>query len=180
MLKLTYHNTVFGPIDFEYDRPVLRVGRSEDNDLVLRHPSVEPHHCILVFRDTKVLCLRPNQALSAETDLRSVTGPEFGIGDQLQIGELLFNLGRSARTVAIPSLPPPSVNAPEAPGPDTYFCPNCRVSYRSAELKHVGLVGHAKRSLCPRCSYVFEVESQPPTPAPTQKHWFRRSGTSRA
>jgi len=163
VLKLIYHNTVFGPIDLEYHRPVVRVGRSEDNDLVLRHSSVKRHHCVLVFRDAKVLCLRPDQAVLAETDLRNLTGPEFGVGDQLQIGELLFNLGRSARIVAIPARARanPGDNRlaegsdSQTASPDRYFCPHCRVSYNSAQLKRVGLVGHSKRWLCPKCSYVF-------------------------
>jgi pSer/pThr/pTyr-binding forkhead associated (FHA) protein len=104
VLKLVYHTPVFGPIDLEYAGPVVRAGRSEDNDLVLRHPSVEPHHCLLVFRGEKVLCLAPGQAISSQTDLGSVTGPEFGVGDQISIGELQFTLAHSAQTVALPEV----------------------------------------------------------------------------
>ena len=60
MLELIYHSGVFGPIHFEYSGPTVRVGSSEDNDLVLRHPSVELYHCLLVFRGEKVLCLPPD------------------------------------------------------------------------------------------------------------------------
>jgi FHA domain len=111
VLKLVYHTGVFGPIDLEYVGPIIRVGRSEDNDLVLRHPSVEPQHCVLVFRGEKVLCLSQDQAITSETDLASLAGPEFGVGDQLMIGGLQFSLAHSARTVAIPEIRRPDANA---------------------------------------------------------------------
>ncbi len=163
MLKLIYHTGVFGPIDLEYDRPVIHVGRSEDNDLVLRHPSVEPHHCRLVFRGEKVLLLPPGQVSLSQTELRSLTGPELGPGDPVQIGDLQFSLAHSSKTVAVPEVHSPSSTAGTwegAAGSGTdeearqrhYYCANCRTFVRDAEVKRVGLVGHAKRNLCPKCS----------------------------
>src|SRR5580765_3414598 len=101
MLKLIYHTPVFGPIDLEYDRPIIRVGRGEDNDLVLRHSSVEPHHCFLLFRGEKVLCLPPSEALPSPEEVPHLTGQEFGSGDSLWIGELQFTLDHSSRSVAV-------------------------------------------------------------------------------
>ena len=184
MLKLIYHTAVFGPIHLEYDRPVIRVGRSEDNDLVLRHPSIEPHHCLLVFRDEKVLYLAPVQALSAETDLRNLAGPEFGAGDRLRIGELQFSLAHSARTVAIPEVHSQDARAGAAEGGSAtgagdeasqrgHFCAHCRVFFPDAEVKRLGLVGHTKRYLCPKCGRVLDVEPEPPKPSPGRKTWLR-------
>ena len=177
VLKLIYHTTVFGPIDLEYDRPVIRVGRSEDNDLVLRDPSVEPHHCLLVFRGEKVLYLPSSQANLAKTDLRSLTGPELGPGDLLKIGELQFSLAHSSRTVAVPELdrqgstPGASqgnaaTGAGEEAGEGRYYCAHCRAFIRGAEVKRVGLVGHAKRNLCPKCSHPLETGPEPRQPSP--------------
>ena len=163
VLKLIYHTAVFGPIDLEYDRPVIRVGGSEDNDLVLRHPSVEPYHCLLVFRGEKVLCLPPSEDIPSETDLPSLTGPELGAGDPIQIGELQFSLAHSSKTVAVPeahrqgSTPGASeddaaAGTGEQANQPRYYCAHCRAFIQDAEVKHVGLVGHAKRNLCPKCS----------------------------
>ena len=69
---------------------------------MLRDPSVEPHHCLLVFRGEKVIYLAPNQANLAQTDLRSLSGPELGPGDPLRIGGLQFSLAHSSLTVAVP------------------------------------------------------------------------------
>jgi hypothetical protein len=189
VLKLIYHTAVFGPIDLEYSGPVVRAGSSEDNDLVLRHPSIEPHHCLLLFRGEKVLCLSPDEAVSAETDLGSLTGPEFGAGDALKIGELQFRLAHSARTVAIPTVHGQAGRAGAAEGysateasksasPRRYFCAHCRVSIPDAEVKRLGVVGHAKRHLCPRCSGLLEVEPEPAKPSPGLKKWLRHKARS--
>ena len=167
MLKLIYHTAVFGPLDFEYDRPLIRVGSSEDNDLVLRHPSVQPHHCLLLFRDEKVLRLPPGQQLPSAADLPDLTGPEFGPGDLLQFGDLQFSLAHSSRTVAIhqalsqypatgASEGGPTIGPETRPGQPRYYCPNCRAFIQEAAVKRVGLVGHAKRNLCPKCSHLLE------------------------
>ena len=175
VLKLIYHTPVFGPIDLEYSGPVVRAGRSEDNDLVLRHPSVEPHHCLLVFRDEKVLYLSPQDAISSETDLRSLAGPEFSAGDSIKIGELQFSLAHSARTVAIPQPHGEAGRAgatagDSAPGecegasPRRYYCAHCRMFIPDAQVKRLGVVGHAKRYLCPKCSGLLDIEPELPKP----------------
>ena len=185
MLSLIYQSAVFGPIRLEYDRPVIRVGSSEDNDLVLRDPSVEPHHCLLVFRGDKVVCLPPDPAISGDTDLQNLSGPECGMGEQLTIGELQFNLVHSARTVAIPQVRSqtarpgapenePAERAGERANRERYFCSRCRVFVPNAEVKRVGLVGNAKRHLCPKCSSLLQVELPPPKPPPGRIEWLRR------
>jgi hypothetical protein len=176
VLELVYHTAVFGPIHFEYSGPVVRVGSSEDNDLVLRHPSVQPHHCLLVFRDEKVLCLPPGSVISSQVDWWELTGPEFSAGDYIQIGELQLSLSHSARSVAIPEAQSLNagagavacdlaVEASAGPGPQGYFCTHCRVFIPEAEVNRVGLVGHAKRYLCPKCSSLLDSEPEPPRPA---------------
>jgi hypothetical protein len=180
VLKLIYHAAAFGPIDLEYDRPVVRVGRSEDNDLVLRHRSVESHHCVLVFRGEKVLCLSPSQAIASQSDLASLTGRELGPGDSLRIGELQFSLAHSPKTVALPgvhsqapltgaSVIDPAIGIGQDAAQERYYCAHCRVFFRDAELKRVGLVGRAKRKLCPKCSLLLETEPELPKPAPDPK-----------
>ena len=185
MLKLVYHNAVFGPIHLEYDRPVIRVGRSEDNDLVLRHPFVAPYHCVLMFRGEKVVWLPADADTASEAELQSLTGPEFGLGDQISIGELIFSLAHSAKTVAIPETGGPvaplelsdaaAVGAGEGSLEDRYFCKHCQMSFPKAEVKRVGLVGRSKRCLCPKCSQVLNVEPDSASPERQRKGWgFRR------
>jgi FHA domain len=169
VLKLIYHTAALGPIELEYDRPVIRVGSSRNNDLVLDHPSVEPCHCQLVFREEKLLCLPSSQTISPGTDLRSLHGHEYGAGEQLRIGELEFSLAYSARSVALPAMlhqeleretvtHPPN-HLEETADSESYYCPECRKGYHSTEVRRIGLVGGAKRCLCPKCSRILDVES---------------------
>jgi hypothetical protein len=172
VLKLIYHTAALGPIELEYDQPVIRVGSSGNNDLVLRHPSVEPCHCQLVFREEKLLYIPASQTISPETDLGSLRGPEYAAGEQLRIGELQFSLAHSARSVAIPAMPRPELEGEtvEANPPNSadqtaeagsYYCPQCRATYHSTEVKRVGLVGSAKHCLCPRCSHILDLACKP-------------------
>jgi hypothetical protein len=170
VLKLIYHTAVFGSIDLEYHRPVIRVGRSEDNDLVLRHPSVAPHHCLLVFLGEKVLCLPPSQPIPA--DPWSLTGPELGPGDPLLIGDLQFSLVHSSNTVAVPEVhapgsmggareDPAAIGTEEEASQPRYYCTYCRAFIPDAQVKRMGLLGHAKRNLCPKCSRPLETQLGP-------------------
>jgi hypothetical protein len=172
VLKLIYHTAALGPIELEYDQPVIRVGSSRGNDLVLGHPSVEPFHCQLVFREEKLLCIPASQTISPGTDLRSLRGPEYSAGEQLRIGELEFSLAHSARSVALPAMPQPELeretvktnppnNVDETADPGSYYCPGCEAYYQSTEVRRIGLIGGAKRCLCPKCSRVLDVEPGP-------------------
>ena len=185
VLKLIYHTGVFGPIHLEYDQPVIRVGRSEDNDLVLRHPSVDPYHCLLVFRGEKLLFLAPDPALTSDDDLARLEGPQFNAGDEIMIGPLRFALAHSTRTVAIPH-PQREDTAAQAEETDVAtgsdqarrFCAHCRKSFPAAELKRLGLVGHAKHWLCPKCGRVLDAMPAPPKPASVLSKWLRRATRS--
>ena len=148
------------------------------------NPSVEPHHCLLVLRGEKLLCLSGDEADSCQTDLDSLAGPEYGVGDQIRIGELQFSLAHSARTVAIPGVPSQTASAEtsegesateasETAGRRRYVCAHCRVFIPNAQVKRLGVVGHAKRYLCPKCSGLLDVEPEPAKPSSRLKKWMR-------
>ncbi len=173
MLKLVHYTAVFGPIDLEYNQPVIRVGSSEDNDLVLRHPSVEPHHCRLGFRGEKVVFVPANQEITSEIELWRLTGPEYGAGERIRIGDVEFTLAHSSKSVAIPEAwsraTAPGGEAGDETNRGRYFCPKCRTFLQESDVKRVGLVGHAKRLLCPKCSTLLEGEAEPQKPPPERK-----------
>jgi hypothetical protein len=160
VLKLVYQTAVFGPINLEYEKPVVRVGSSQDNDLVLPHPSVRPHHCLLSFWEER-LALLPAEAdaQTAQAAWAQPSGHIYESGEELRIGELSFMLGHSANTVAVPeavlhpSLQPTGAEEDGAvmTGP-RYYCSHCGRYVPVADLKRIGLVGRAKHLLCPQCS----------------------------
>jgi hypothetical protein len=88
-----------------------------------------------------------------------------------------FTLAHSSKSVAIPeALSHATVTAGsvedlksgEANQP-RYFCPKCLVFLQESEVKRVGLVGHAKRLLCPKCSTLVNEEAAPQKPEPGRK-----------
>ncbi len=162
MLKLVYHTHVLGPIELEFDKALIRVGSGEDNDLVIPHPSVRPHHCVLVFDEDALFYLAPGQEASWHDARQPLAPSEFRLGDTLRIGDVQFSLQYSSQTVALPkpfvagpgSLASSMVSSAPSDGrpeDQPYYCPHCRAFLGEAQLKRVGLVGHAKHKLCPKC-----------------------------
>jgi hypothetical protein len=106
-------------------------------------------------------------------------GAVYGVGDQLQLGEVFFNIEHSGNTVALPqfiakprqdsnplagtasALATPEEQAP-APEPD-FYCARCEVGYMDSEVKRIGLKGHKPHILCPHCSahLVVYAEKEP-------------------
>jgi hypothetical protein len=160
VLKLVYQTAAFGAINLEYEKDVVRVGSSEDNDLVLVHPSIRPHHCLLSFWEEKLAVHPPDESAMTSAAARAhFSGATYACGDQLQIGELTFLLGHSANSVAVPEplaqrppLLPATEEAAVAPAGPRYYCAHCGTFVPEALLKRIGLVGHTKHLLCPWCS----------------------------
>lgn len=183
MLKLVYHTLVFGPINLDYQQPLIRVGRNDDNDLVLPHDSVEPYHCTLLFRGEHVVWLSPDYSIGSEADLNNIEGPQFGQGDALKFGELQFLLDHSAQTVSLPEggLRGPTdeskaLAASQGRAERRYVCTHCGTFWWPEQVKWMGLVGHAKHSLCPECSYPVELEPEFEKAMSGFKRWMLKAG----
>ena len=188
MVRLVYHSHIFGPISLEYQQPVVTVGCESGNDLVLPHPSVRPCHCQLVMQEESViLCPLPGEPV--ENLGNNGERREFFVGDQLVIGEVLFEVRHSSNTVAIPCL---GASAPEtapaapngsltaaiasaanavAPVPamegsaeGQYYCSNCQAFFSDAIVTRIGLKGRQKHLLCPQCSRPVESAPAPEKP----------------
>ncbi len=151
MVKLVYHTRTLGPIGLDYCRPVATVGSDPGNDLVLPHPSVRPRHCILEFLEDCVRLAPPPDGAVPDPAADALAGRQFFVGDQLAIGEVMFEIQPSGRTVVIPQYQPPREPEFVGTGP-LYFCEHCQRSYPASTLTRIGLVGRPKRLLCPKCS----------------------------
>lgn len=156
MVKLVYHTSVTGPISLDYNRPTITVGSAPGNDLVLPHPSVRPRHCQIEFREDRVVVGAPPGAAADQAE----PSREYGIGERLLIGAVVFTVEHSANTVAIPRERPPEEPPVVATGPQ-YFCPNCRKYYSLSELTRIGLERRRKHLLCPKCSREVIPPAQP-------------------
>jgi hypothetical protein len=101
---------------------------------------------------------------------------EFFVGDQLVIGEVLFEVRHSSNTVAIPCLGAPET-APAASTANStaaaamagsaepgYYCSNCQAFFSDAIVTRIGLKGRQKHLLCPQCSRPVESAPAPEKP----------------
>ncbi len=164
MVKLVYHTLTLGPIGLDYDRPVIRVGSDPANDLVLPHPSVRPRHCQIELQEDRARSLPPDNVLTSDTATTGTEDREYFVGDQLTVGELLFEIQHSTKTVAIPRLA--SDEEPEFLGNGPlYYCEHCRRSYPASALTRIGLVARPKHLLCPKCSHELVPPSSGAAPA---------------
>ena len=64
-------------------------------------------------------------------------------------------------------------------GQRRYYCAYCRTFVPDAEVKRVGLVGHAKRDLCPKCSRLLATEPEGAEPSLVLKKCLPKSRLSR-
>ncbi len=185
MLRLVFRSGVFGPMYFEYPRPCIRVGSSQDNDLVLPHPSVHPYHCQLWMEEDGLAVLSPD-APAADPGPRA---PRYGEGQALMIGELRLEIERSPNSIVVP-VDTPVVPAnpaqdergywfaehPEVPLTARWLCTPCERRFDDGQVKVIGLVGARKHVLCPICSQrLIWAQITPPAPKGTVA-WLRKCG----
>lgn len=160
MVKFVYHTAALGPISLEFDKTLITVGSAPDNDLVLPHPSVRPHHCQVELREDSAVLHAPADGSSA-----SASPTECPVGGTLLIGEVVLEVQHStSKTVAVPheSLRPAADLADDPTG-KPFFCEHCRKYFTLESLTRIGLEGGRKHVLCPRCSrpVVLAAKAEP-------------------
>lgn len=204
MLRLVYHTTVFGPLHFEFSKPLVRIGSCRDNDLVLPHSSIKPYHCILLFQEEAIQLLPPEAVQDGELVATASNASSYGAGDVLNVGEVALSVETSDQSVALPDAEARGhVIAPGktaegywragselAPVQARWLCPQCGIRLIDAQLHVMGLVGHRRHLLCPQCSH--EVVPAVSDEAPSKglilwltkcwrcvKRWLRHTFTAR-
>lgn len=166
MLRLVYHTTTFGPLHLDYDDAVVRAGSSRDNDLIILHESVQPHHCLLLFEEEAVIVLSFEEGMPVPPQEVPDDAPRFGVGDILHVGQLPFEIERSPNSVAVVrdnwSETTNDGKTPEgywkadalyAPDEARWLCDFCRIRLLDRQLKLLGLQGRKKHLLCPVCGH---------------------------
>lgn len=169
MLRLVYHTDLFGALYLEYNQPLVRVGSSSDNDLVLLHPSVSPHHCSLLFEEDSVRVLPADFQLRPEGLPPGLEVPCYVEGDTLPIGEVPLLVEHSPNTVALPcpraetvdtGLTPDGywrADAGQAPPRARWLCRACAIRLEDRQITRIGLEKSRKHFLCPKCSHELEL-----------------------
>jgi hypothetical protein len=143
---------------------ITRIGRAEDNDVVVSHPSLSQHHCELEL-GIDFLKVRDLGSTNGTTvNERTVTEAFLAPGERLRFGQVPATFEWSQESVNVPAIEAPRLAASveldegvlscikhtaavaswHCEGCDKYFCPSC--------IKDVRLVGRPPRRVCPECS----------------------------
>lgn len=173
MLRFVYDNSLFGPLNFEFTNPRVRVGSCRDNDLVIPHPSVRPYHCTLALDEDSVAVLPPHAGEDTPLD----SAPRYSPGDQIALGEIVLRVERSANSVGLPvveTLSTPDgrspegfwrADFPEVPATAGWLCSQCLLRFEHSEVRVIGLVGRRNHAHCPVCGRTV-AWMKPRVPAP--------------
>jgi len=111
---------------------ILTLGRGEDNNIVLNHPSVSGHHCQLLVMDAAVTVKDLGSTSGTLVDGQPVEETALVPGQSLQLGEVLLHYEAPAVAPDAAATPAAAVNAIckfHRKNPARFFCPHCQGSF---------------------------------------------------
>jgi len=164
MARLILQMEGVNPGSIDLNLGVTRVGRADDNDFVIRHPSISAHHCELELglefvriRD----CGSTNGTFVNNQRIQSAT---LEPGQTLRIGDIPVLVELSTDTVSVPKFerarPPQSVDLGQGIWScerhngvrAQWHCPKCKGKFCSPCIHQLRLIQGRTHQLCPICS----------------------------
>ena len=144
---------------------VTRVGRGDDNDVVLNYPFISFHHCELELGLNGLLVRDTGSTNGTFVNERPIQEARLEPGQKLRLGQVSATVEYSDGTIVVPELhvkrPPESM--PLADGvmscrthpntPSVWHCEDCRQYFCWHCVRGVNLVGRPVHKLCPLCSH---------------------------
>jgi pSer/pThr/pTyr-binding forkhead associated (FHA) protein len=157
------------PVSKELNWGITRIGRADDNDFVISHPSVSGHHCEVEL-GVDFVNVRDCQSTNGTfIDNRRIQSARLEPGQLLRIGDVSALLERSLETVSIPKfdVPKPAQSVQLQDGVWScerhasvraeWSCPKCQGKFCGPCIHQLRLVrGHQTHKLCPICSAPVE------------------------
>ena len=156
------------PSPKELNWGVTRIGRGEDNDIVLNHASVSYHHCelelgldYLILRD----CGSTNGTFSNNQPVKEV---RLESGQTLRFGQVAATVEWSRDQINVPTIEAPKLAASISLGndvvsclkhetvPSSWHCPKCDHYFCTRCTHDVHLVGRPSRRTCADCGVAVE------------------------
>jgi len=111
---------------------ILTLGRDEDNDIVLNHPTVSGHHCQLLVMDAAVTVKDLGSTGGTRVDGQAVEEAALVHGQSLQLGEVSLCFEAAAAAASAAAAPVAAVNAVcklHRKNPAQFFCPQCQGTF---------------------------------------------------
>ena len=157
------------PVPRELNWGITRVGRGDDNQIIIAHASVSYHHCefdlgldSLILRD----CGSTNGTF---VNGRQVKEASLEPGEPVRIGQVDVKVEWHRERVEVPAIEPPrQVESMELTDgimschthtsvPSVWHCPKCAQYFCVRCARGVNIVGKPVHKLCPLCSGLVEL-----------------------
>jgi len=169
MARILIEREGLPPISHDRNWGLTRVGRGEDNDVILTDPSISYHHCEF---DLGLDCLKLRDCNSTNGTYvagRRIAEEVLTHGATISIGQLVAAVDWFGETVVVPKIdvqrPPESTaldnevmscrNHNQVRG--LWHCPTCGQYFCVRCIRGVNLVGRPVHKLCPLCSGHVEL-----------------------
>lgn len=171
MARLILQFEGLSPGSINLNLGVTRVGRAEDNDLVIRHPSVSAHHCEVELGVDFVRVRDCQSTNGTYIDNHRIQAACLEPGQALRIGDIPAIIERSLAGVSIPKIetprPPRSLELAEGVWScerhngvrAEWQCSQCSGRYCGPCIHELRLERGRPHRLCPICSgHVVRIE----------------------
>jgi hypothetical protein len=123
-----------------------RIGRSEDTDFPILHPTVSSLHCELVLMNEGVILRDLESTNGTFVDGRAVREARLSAGQTVQLGDVELLVETTDVTVAIPKF-----IDPELPAPPVVLVDGAMVCPRHSQARVTHRCTHCKEVMCAAC-----------------------------
>ncbi len=167
MARLMIQTEGVAPAGFDLNLGVNRVGRAEDNDFVVRHPSVSGHHCEVELGLDSVRirdCHSTNGTFVGSVRVTPEACVVLAPGQVLRLGDVRVAVEQAQDRVSVPAVSPPKVpqSVEMADGVWScerhngiralWHCPKCDGRFCAPCIRELRLTKGRPHRLCPICS----------------------------
>jgi hypothetical protein len=172
MARVNFHLEGVGACSQELGWGVFRLGRAEDNHVVISHASVSSHHCELEISENQILIRDLGSTNGTFLNGQSVQSAVVPEEHTLVLGSVTVSIERPAAQVSVPQLTvkaePKSVQFDDGTWSCEWHeavsaqwqCPQCGGKFCSHCIRQLRLSGGRAHRFCPKCSTHIEPFTQ--------------------
>jgi FHA domain len=171
---------------------ITRVGRAEENDIVISHPSVSGRHCEIELGHDFVVVRDLQSTNGTFIDGRPIQVARLEPGQRLKLGQVEALVERAQEQVVVPQLQTeeqPHTNAladgtlscvHHADMRAYWRCTQCQLLYCTGCIHELHMVKGRSHRLCPKCSRDVELIVWDAEAGSPKSLWGRIKGALKA
>lgn len=172
MARLHVHLESGGAHSHELGWGVFRLGRAEDNHVIISHASVSSHHCEIEISESQILIRDLGSTNGTFLNGQPVQSAVIPEGHTLALGSVAVSIERVTTQVSVPQLTvktePQSVQFDDGTWSCEWHeavsaqwqCPQCGGKFCSHCIRQLRLSGGRAHRFCPKCSTHLEPFTQ--------------------